>query len=207
MIPLIDVAFLDKLVRTFPNTDVRWMPPDLGRKSAYTNYKEYEEKGRKSITLFRRSLDYAADKNRPQMAAGQNMRRYSEDLTTVWTQKRIVVDAHYDFSVWAYRQTDADAVVRDLLFSFVYSPIQVTLRGITFPFTVEPLAPAYAFEPEDTTQTMRLYNVKAELKVLDAFWVVDQDTRTVMEIIVHIYNILTSGEPVLLETLDLVPIL
>jgi hypothetical protein len=81
----------------------------------------------------------------------------------------------------------------------------VTGRGQPFNFPIEVGRPSYFFEPEDKTNTIRLYNFKAELKVLEAFWAVDEEVKTVKKIFLNYYEQATSGEPVLLETLELIP--
>mgnify|MGYP001258128453 CR=1 FL=1 len=208
MIRLVDIALLAKLKTANPETELRWMPKTLGEKAAYAYYKPVgtnpDTVGRSSATLFRTEVARHPQANVPHGHTGHR-HLYNQDRTALGFQRRLEVDAVYDLSLWSYRQLELDQMVSRLLYSLVYEPVQCIHSNEQYTFRVDTGDPVYSFKAQDEGETIRLYNATFSVRVLNTFWMLEEQVPTVIYPIVNVHALATSGEPVLLETLQLIP--
>jgi hypothetical protein len=120
-------------------------------------------------------------------------------------RRRIGVNVKYEYEVWAYKQSEVDAICRNTLFSLIYQPMTVMVGGQELNFRIDAEEPQYDSFEQDTDDTIRIYSLTFDFTVLDAFWALDEPVNTVIYPVLQYYEVVTSGAPILLETVRLIP--
>ena len=210
MIPLLDVALAKRLMTVNPEVELRWSTPEIGLKAPHVVPREGDpaalktRQGKPGSVLHRPSVPYAKYTSPPTREIGIRGKLAADKLTIDY-QRRYGVDVEYEYVVHAYRQTEADDIQRRVLFDAVYEPLVIPILGANHQFRVDVEDVSYKSYGLDTDGTMRRHELTFSFRVLDAFWVMDEAVRTVIYQTLNFYEVFSSGAPVLLETLTIVP--
>lgn len=209
MIPLLDLAIVSRFTAISPGAELRWAPPHNRERAAQVMPRASDPArvagtGQPAATVFRPSVSTASFVNVPQQDVGFRG-ALSTDRRTIEMQRRIGVDAKYHYEVWAYRQSEVDAICRNILFSLVYRPMTVNIGGKPFNFRIDADNPQYDSFAQDDDNTIRIYSLTFDFTVLDAFWALDETVNTVIYPVLQYYEEITNGSPILLETVRLIP--
>jgi len=205
MIPLIDVALVNQLRIAFPAVKMAWMPATLGVRSGHVKA-DGGPGGRAAVTVFRNSVDRnQQDQNRPQAHTGHPSYQYNVDKSIMVMQRRVPVDIVYELSFWTYSQHELDDLHRALSFLPVYNPVLVVVGGLEYRFAYQlDSAPKLSVEARDEAQTVRMYNMRVDVTVSNAFWSREYDIRTVKEMYAY-YKEITNEQEITVDVFHMVP--
>lgn len=201
MIPYIDIALLQKLGAALPNIPISWMPADQGIRSAYVRN---DNDGKSAMTLFRKTTNLK-NINLPMGQTGVTTYNYSSENKLVQQQKRVPVDVEYEFAVWSYTQSDMNNIQRALMFYPLYNPVTFEYGGLTYQFYTQVETPKPGYDKKDDAETIRVYSLKINFTVLDAFWIEEPLVKTVKTIFADFYDEVTNGNPVMSDQLQIIP--
>lgn len=201
MIPYIDIALLQKLGAALPNIPISWMPADQGIRSAYVRN---DNDGKSAMTLFRKTTNLK-NINLPMGQTGVTTYNYSSENKLVQQQKRVPVDVEYEFAVWSYTQSDMNNIQRALMFYPIYNPVTFEYDGLTYRFYTQVETPKPEYDKKDDAETIRVYSLKINFTVLDAFWIEEPLVKTVKTIFADFYDEVTNGNPVMSDQLQIIP--
>lgn len=202
MIPLIDLAVIQRVKSIFPVTKSAWFPSKDGRKSAYVTLNM--NAGESGITMFRNNIaDHEKGTNLP-WAAGDGGQRYTtnQDKTESGMQNRFPVTVEYEVSFWTYSQSALNEINRTVVFSPIYEPLLVQYGNNEYRFSLQYKDPNYNFEGDDDLESIRYYNMVYTFNV-DAFWLREYNVKLANTALINYYDDITSGK--LIDTLSIIP--
>ena len=210
MIPLLDIALATRLKQVNPEVELRWSTPEIGLKAPHVIPREgtppalNTPQAAPGSVLHRPAVTNARITNVPQRETGFRG-ELAPDKLTIDYQRRYSVDVEYEYVVHSYFQREVDAIQRRTLFSCVYDPLIVKVLGLDYQFRLDVDDVRYRSYALDKDATIRRYELTFSFRVLDAFWIMDEGVRTVIYQTINFYDAFTSGAPVLLETLQIIP--
>lgn len=200
MIPLVDVAVVNRLTATFKHPVV-WSSSESAKK-AIASTTGQDSQGYTGISIIRTSVTRDTTRaNQPTGYVGGGFKFKSplstniDDFRLVTAQKRSYVVAMYDINIFSSRLSDVNEISRTLEFSNFYQPLLVTYDSTEYPFPVVISDGSFTVINEDRTEKIKEYNMNLSMSV-NTFWFELIEYHTILTQFVDYYDDMTSGKPI-----------